>query len=301
MTKPGLLILLFAGLLPLAANVAVADQGKPPVVDVHLHYNFNQTGVTTPKEAVRALEQNHVIFGVVSSTPPEHALLLQRAGGKRIIPIFRPYLDPGKRHSWFNDPRAVPETDKALSSGQYHGIGELHMIAGLGATHKNTVLNGLVKLGIKYDVPILVHTETSSHKYFLPLCQRYPRARFLWAHAGSRLDASEVGSLMGKCRNVWVEFSSRDPWRYIEDPIVDDKGRLLAGWLALVKQYPHRFMIGADPIWPVDNLHSWDEPDTGWHRYTEFLEFHRSWLGHLPPGLAQRLRVTNAMEFFRIE
>ena len=276
-----------------------SSSGTPKrVFDVHLHFNHNQTGVVTPEEAVAILKKQNVQYGVVSSTPPELALELQAADKKIILPLWRPYLEPISRHNWFNDQRVLPAARAALATGQYYGIGELHMISGLGATPKNTILNGLIGLGIEFDLPLLIHTETSSHKYFLPLCTHYPKARFLWAHAGSRLGPEEVDALLSQCRNVWVEFSARDNWRYLEDPIIDASGRLLDSWLTLIKRYPDKFMIGADPVWPIEYLHNWDVPDTGWEKYDQYLNFHRHWIQHIPASLADRIRFTNAYRFF---
>jgi len=277
---------------------AVASEPPARVFDVHLHFSYDHAGETAPQEAVAILKRQNVVYGVVSSTPPEMALDLKAADPKRILALWRPYFDANSRHNWFNDARALVEARKALDSGKYIGIGELHMISGLGATPKSSVLNGLIQLGAEYNVPLLIHTETSSHKYFLPLCRRYPQARFLWAHAGGRLGPDEVGALMKQCKNVWVEFAARDHWRYIEDPIVDEHGHLLKGWLQLIGRYPDRFMIGADPVWPVDNLHRWDQPNTGWQRYDDFLDFHRTWLASIPDSLADRIRYGNAHSFF---
>ena len=40
-------------------------------------------------------------------------------------------------------------------------------------------------------------------------------------------------------------------------------GALLPQWRALLETFPDRFMIGSDPVWPVENLDSWDQADTG--------------------------------------
>ena len=296
---PPVSALLLWSLTLLVSNTQANEAAPlPPLADVHLHYNWDQEGVTEPEEAVAALRREGVVLAVVSGTPPELALALREAGGDWIVPLYRPYLEGGRRHSWFNDPRVLPAARKALQSGRYAGIGEFHLIAGRGPGPKNPVLHGLIRLGIEFRVPLLVHIETSSHKYFLPLCRQYPRARFLLAHAGGLLDAREIGMLLSACTNVWTEFSARDGWRYIHSPIVNENGELLADWLALIRKYPDRFMIGSDPVWPIENLHSWDQPDTGWERLGEYLDFHRRWLERLPPALERRLRLDNARDFF---
>ena len=280
-------------------TMAATIDTTAPMADVHLHYTWDQTGVTSPEEAIAALKRNNVTLAVVNSTPPELALELNKAGGDWVVPIFGPYLTGAHRKDWFTDPDILIAIDKGLASGQYQGIGEFHLRHVLGPRRDNPVLLGLIELGIKYDVPLLIHTEASSEKYFEPLCVEYPKARFLWAHAGGLLNAEQVGRLMNKCANVWVEFSARDPWRYIHSPITDDSEGLLPGWVALIKKHPNRFMTGSDTVWPVDNLHRWDEPDTGWQEIDRFLEFHRKWIDRLPPELARKVRLDNARAFFR--
>lgn len=271
------------------------------IADVHLHYTWDQQGETSPEDAINILKKNNVVFGVVIGTPPELALELSKLTDGWLKPIFSPYLTPGHRMDWFADKNVLTKARAGLESRQYYGIGEVHLIAGLGPRLNNSVLTGLIDLAIEYDVPFLVHIETSSYKYFLPLCKKFSKARFLLAHAGSLLDAKNISALMAACNNVWVEFSARDSLRYIDSPIVDDKGKLLPGWLVLIKRYPKRFMIGSDPVWPVDNRHQWDTPDTGWLKVGEYLAFHRTWLNYLPDQLANRIRLENALEFFRYQ
>ena len=139
---------------------AAATELPKRVFDVHLHFSYDQASETTPQEAIEILKRQNVVYGVVSSTPPEMALDLKAADPQRVLALWRPYFDANSRHNWFNDARALAEARKALASGKYIGIGELHMISGLGATPKNTILNGLIRLGIEYNVPLLIHTET---------------------------------------------------------------------------------------------------------------------------------------------
>jgi len=284
------------GLL-LATWAAVADE-PAPFADVHLHFNWDQAEQLTPAQAIQRLTDNRVVLAVVSSTPPELALELRRAGGDWVIPLYRPYLDAQGRHRWFVDERVLDGARQALASGKYLGIGEFHLIPGIGPRKDNKVLHGLVQLGIEYDVPVLVHTEASDYRYFLPLCSRYPKARFLWAHAGGLLSPDQVAALLRACPNVWVDLSARDPWRYVDTPITDADGRLLPQWTELLQAFPDRFMTGADPVWPVEDLQHWSIPDAGWERLGEFLAFHRRWLSFLPADLAENIRLKNAQRFF---
>ena len=104
---------------------------------------------------------------------------------------------------------------------------------------------------------------------------------------------------MGGCPNFWAELSARDPWRFVRNPISDKAGKLLPEWKRLVEAYPGRFMIGSDPVWPVEQMNSWVEPDSGWSHYDRFIGFHIKWLEDLDPAIAKRIRFENAQQLFR--
>ncbi|NIR31164.1 MAG: amidohydrolase family protein [Gammaproteobacteria bacterium] len=159
----------------------------------------------------------------------------------------------------------------------------------------NRIVQGLLELAREFDVPMLIHTEASDYRYFLPICRDHPQVRFQWAHAGGHLGPVQVGALMERCPNVWVGLSARDPWRY--GSFADEEGRLPPGWRELLERYPERFLIGSDPVWPGFEIHHWDRADTGWERFEQFLGFQRAWLGRLPVSLARRIRLTNAYRF----
>ena len=93
-------------------------------------------------------------------------------------------------------------------------------------------------------------------------------------------------------------MAARDPHRYLDNPIADETGQLLPAWRELLLRFPDRFMTGADPVWPIENIQSWYEADSGWDRLGEFLDFHRTWLKGLPPEVAAKVRLHNAQRFF---
>lgn len=286
----------------LALLLAGPAAGVDPVADVHLHYKWNQAEVTSPRQAVQALAANDVRLAVVTGTPPELALELTRvqAPGVTVLPVYGPYRQPADWDRWYRDPGLLERARTALATGEYHGIGELHVIAGFAPDWRSPVIRGLIDLALDHDVPFLLHTEASRPEYLIDLCRGVPELRILWAHAGAILPVAEVRRAMAACPNLWVELSARDPWRYVATPIADDAGRLLPEWERLVLDHPDRFMIGSDAVWPVEQLNPWDEPDTGWRHLDRFLDFHRGWLAALPPEVAERVALTNALRFFRV-
>lgn len=292
-------VLIFALLSVLAACSSMpAQEQLPPFSDVHLHYNWDQAESLTPAKAIQQLRDNNITLAVVSSTPPELALALRKAGGPWVVPFFRPYLDAQGRHRWFVDDRVLPAARQALASGQYYGIGEFHLIPGIGPRKDNEILHGLISLAIEYKVPVLIHTEASDPRYFQTICQRHPQARFLWAHAGGLLSAAQVATLLEACPNVWVDMSARDNYRYILTPVTDSQGLLLPEWIKVISTYPDRFMTGADPVWPVEEIQHWSTTDSGWSKLTEFVRFHRRWMKSLPVEVEEKVRHSNAIRFF---
>ena len=269
--------------------------GLLPMADVHLHYNWNQEEVISPEEVIAILRRQNVQLAVVFSRPSAMALGLRKAGGDWIIPFWSPYFKPGIKLDWYRYPEVVSEARKALASGKYYGIGEMHLVAGLGPRRDNPVVQGLIGLAREFNVPINIHTDASKHEYFLPICRKNPDVHFLWAHAGGILQAEEVGKLMAKCPNVWVEFSARDPWHY---GYFTDNGRVEDSWIALFNKYPNRFMVGVDPVWNAFQTYRWYEADEGWSHYVMINNYHRNWMNQLDPVLERKIRIGNAQAFF---
>ena len=288
-------LILICCLLCLPLNL----QAQPPVADMHLHYKWTQQDVTSPADAVNVLEQENIVMGVVIGTPAELALALQSRAPEKIVPIFSPYREGGDWHRWAYDDATVTRARAALSSGQYHGIGELHVIGGFAPSlEKAAVLKQLLALAIEFDVPVMIHTEFSRPDFMQVLCRQFPDARILWAHSGAVLEPGDVASVLEQCGNVWGGLGARDPWRFVDNPLTSEDGTLLPAWKALLLKYPDRFMVGSDPVWPVDRLDSWDEADTGWQELGRFWQFHRSWLAQLPDDVARKIGCANAVALF---
>ena len=270
-----------------------------PVADMHLHYKWTQQDVTTPAEALAFLEQEDIVMGVVIGTPAALALDLQSLAPEKIVPIFSPYREGGDWHRWAHDDATVIRARTALASGQYHGIGELHVVGGFAPSfEKAVVLKRLLALADEFDVPVMIHTELSRPDFMLAVCRQFPATRILWAHSGAVLEPAAVARVFERCGNVWGGLGARDPWRFVDNPLIAADGTLLPAWKSLLLRYPDRFMVGSDPVWPVDQLDRWDEADSGWQELGRFWRFHRSWLAQLPDDVARRISCENAVALF---
>ena len=277
-------------------TVVRAESTAPPVADVHLHYNWSQAELVSPAEVLAILQRNQVQLAVVFSTPTTNALRLSEISHGRVIPFFSPYLDARTRYRWFLEPRVLEEARAGLASGAYQGIGEVHVISGLGPRRDNAIFQGLLKLAAQFDVPFNIHTEASDYRFLVPICQQHSKVRFLWAHAGGILGAEHARGIIQACPNVWIELSARDPFHY--GGLVDEHGALYPGWRELFIEHPERFMFGTDPVWKAQQVDRWDEADEGWLHYEEILAFHLKWLASLPQEAAEKIRLYNALQFF---
>ena len=287
-------------LLPAVAGTVRADPvaEPPPLADVHLHYKWNQTDVTTVADALAALEKNRIGLAVVTGTPPELALELAEAAPQTVVPIYGIYRTSGEWSRWPYDEGLLGRARTALESGRYRGIGEVHMIGGFIPRWDHPTISGLFSLAAEFDVPVLLHTEFSRANYLIGICGAHPQTRILWAHAGTMVPPSEVDRALRTCPNVWVELAARDPWRYVARPVADESNHLLPAWRDLVLRWQDRFMVGSDPVWPVEQLDAWDTPDTGWQEIDRFVGFHRQRLDALPAEAAEKIRWKNARSLF---
>jgi hypothetical protein len=108
-----------------------------------------------------------------------------------------------------------------------------------------------------------------------------------------------VRQVLEACDNVWAGLAARDPWRFVNHPVTSGDNDLLPAWRELLLAYQERFMVGSDPVWPVEQLDAWDQDDTGWQELGRFWDYHRHWLQGLPSDTARKLRCGNAVQLFR--
>jgi predicted TIM-barrel fold metal-dependent hydrolase len=275
------------------SGVSLAAQ---PFADVHVHFNWDQRELIDAARVVAKLDAAGVEFAVVAGTPSELALELARVSNGRVIPLFSPYIHELGRRDWHQDRRVVARAEAGLSTGNYHGIGEIHFMAGFPPRADNDVFRELMALAGEYRVPVLIHIDSGNAQTFLEICRTYPLLDILFAHAGGNLRALHIRRIVEACPNAWIEFSARDPWRY--GGLTGDDGRLLAEWRALVLDYPDRFVTGTDPVWRVTRTQSWDLADDGWDYFEQLIAWHRTWLADLPEAVRRQVSVENARRLF---
>ncbi len=145
----------------------------------------------------------------------------------------------------------------------WEGIGEVMarhddltaLTYGESARVDHPALDAVYKLAAERDLPVAIHSNIGSVWLREPVylhevesaLKRHPRTRFIWCHAGisRRIEVptltEELRRLLSTYSNLWVDLS----WVVFEDYVAPD-GKPDPDWVALVKAFPDRFMIGSD-------------------------------------------------------
>jgi predicted TIM-barrel fold metal-dependent hydrolase len=127
---------------------------------------------------------------------------------------------------------------------------------------------------------------------FVRLLDHNPRAKILWAHAGSDNTGYRTPDfcrrLLQAHSNLYMEVKI-DPLSLGKDPPIAD-GKIKPEWLKLFRDFPDRFVIG------TDQHYASGRPMTGPQRWKMAVLF----LNQLPSDLRQKIGAENALRIFPI-
>jgi predicted TIM-barrel fold metal-dependent hydrolase len=145
----------------------------------------------------------------------------------------------------------------------------------------NEAMYRVYRVAAEFGLPVLLHSNITSKRERNPLyiseindaLAGHSDVNFIWAHAGTsatlhryqdKLDflLAELEKLLANHKNLYVDLS----WTVLESYLLNKDHKAVAGWVALVEQYPTRFMIGSDA------LGSYDKMGEALKEYTPFLD-----------------------------
>ena len=149
------------------------------------------------------LDQAGVRRAFVSSTPDENTVRLYEAAPDRIVPVLRPYRQPGELGTWHLDPTVVPYLEQRLARPIYRGIGEFHLS---GSDARAPVVRQVAELAARHRLFLHCHCDAEAVEILLGLA---PGVRVLWAHAGMSSGPDEVSRLVGASTKLFVELALR--------------------------------------------------------------------------------------------
>lgn len=204
-----------------------------------------------------------------------------------------------------NDKNAAAHLRRALelNPGFWQGIGELFtrhddvtaLMHGNTPRANNEAMMKVYKVAAEFDLPVLIHSNVTSKRERNPLyleemeaaLSKNPEVKFIWAHAGTSKELHRhqeeleflrplLQRLLAKYDNLTIDLS----WTLIEPYLLDEQGKPRPQWLALLKQYPQRFVLGSDVVGRFDNL------GNTMHRFDPVLQA-------LPPEMAKAIAHDN--------
>jgi len=253
---------------------ALATGQEMAIVDTHLHYSQNSWQDQTPAAILLLMDQAGVRRAFVSSTPDEGTVRLFEMAPDRIVPVLRPYRQPGELSSWHQDPTVVPYLEQRLARPIYRGIGEFHLS---GSDAASPVVRQVAELARRNGLFLHCHCDAAAAEILVGLV---PGVRVLWAHAGMSSGPAEVGRLVDASPDLLVELALRSD--------VAPGGKLDPAWQDLFVRRADRFMVGTD---------TW--VSSRWGSYIDVQNDARTWLRQLPPEVARRLATENAESLAR--
>ena len=277
------------------ASVAQAADYTGPLFDTHLHYNQEawdgNTGPYPPADALARIQRNGVKAIVANSRPNTGTQTLAaaretREAGVSVVPFVRLYRNRADYDNWFRDDSIYEmvqtELARGTASGAYKGLGEFHLYDSANAN--GPVAKKLIVLAEQKKLAVLAHVDDVAIDLLMAHAPSDGRTlRLIWAHTGiGGPPVARVQALLERYPLLMGELSYRPG-------LTCDGGVLCPEWRALILKYPERFMVGSD---------TW--VNQRWSAYDEIMRGYRTWLGDLPPDVAQRVAWGNAAALFGV-
>jgi len=244
-----------------------------PLFDAHIHYSRPDWDAYPPERALALLTRAGVRRAIVSSTPDDGTLKLYERAPTVVVPFLRPYRTREDMAGWHADAGVAAYVEERLRRGVYLGIGEFH----LGAADVDApVVRRIAELAAERDLFLHAHVDADTIEKLLA---RYPKVRFLWAHAGMSANAETVGRLLDRFPKLWAELALRSD--------VAPGGRLDPAWRARFLRHADRFLIGTD-TWVTSR----------WEAVESSMRAVQQWLAELPAEVAERIAWKNGARLF---
>jgi hypothetical protein len=210
-----------------------------------------------------------------------------REAGVTVVPFVRLYRNRDDYTNWFRDETIYDmvqsELARGTASGPYRGIGEFHLYDSQNAN--GPVARKLIALAEQKQLAVLAHVDDDAVDLLMANApSRGQSLRLIWAHTGiGGPPVARVRAMLQRYPLLMGELSYR-PGLTCAD------GKLCAEWRELILQFPDRFMVGSD---------TW--VNQRWSSYDQLMQGYRTWLGDLPPPVAQRIAWGNAAGLFGVK
>jgi len=282
-------------------SIAQGRAYEGPLFDAHMHYNTEawngSAGPHPPADVLGRFARSGVRAVLANSRPNDGTRVLAAAHSQgadpalrtaaqavAVVPFIRLYRNRADYDNWFRDESIYTmvqaEFARGTASGPYRGIGEFHLYDSANAN--GPVAAKLIRFAVQNDLAVLAHVDDVAIDLLMAHAPQGGRnLRLIWAHTGiGGVPVERVDALLQRYPMLMGELSYR-PGLTCAD------GALCPEWRVLMLKHPQRFMIGSD---------TW--VNQRWSSYEDLMRGYRSWLGGLPPEVAQRIAWGNAAALF---
>jgi predicted TIM-barrel fold metal-dependent hydrolase len=280
------------------------EVSKYPLVDVHSHYPGRPP--RTPQEFVAIMDavgiERMVLFmGGSFTSGGNRASELQKYPERFVLFYTGPLAnDTVRAKIKSGDPNTLEvilaDYERALKSGLYSGLGEIHTYHSDRPTQiapDSPAIRGLLDLVTRYDLPINIHCTADGRAEIERALKAHPKAIVIWAHTGTFLSPAALMELLHTHPNLYFDLAIKNK-RLRRDayPILFGM-TLREEWRQLFESYPDRFFVGFD--FPgVGEFHG-----TRLETARESTEFIRGILTQLTPDTVRKIAYENANAVLR--
>lgn len=267
-------------LIVLVCLSSPASAYEGPLFDAHLHYNPTHVDAVAPDRVGSTLAGAGIRRAVILARDDELLEAAMRAAPGVIVPFLDVYRPPADKGGWMLDAdlpeRMRARLDAGLETGDWRGIGELHLFA---EDRHSLVFEALVVMAHERGLPLMIHGDPAviDRAYEIE-----PEAVILWAHAGTFPYPALIHDYLGRYPTLHADLSMRSE-RLLGD------GFMPMEWQDLLIAHADRFLVGVDTF-----------SATRWREIEEHAEEIRTWLGQLPSDVAARVAFGNAERLFGV-
>jgi len=292
-------VLAACGLPDLVVRTPKEEVAKLRLIDVHSHASGNPR--RTVQEFIESMDatgiERMVLFMGGSFTGGgNRASELQKYPERFVLFYTGPIAnDTARAKIKSGDPNILEvllaDYERALKSGLYGGLGEIHTYHSDRPTQiapDSPAIRGLLDLVTRYDLPINIHCTADGRAEIERALKAYPKATVIWAHTGTFLPPAALMDLLHSHPNLYFDLSIKNKrLRRYANPILFGMS-LREEWRQLFESYPDRFFVGFD--FPgVGEFHG-----TRLETARESTEFIRAILTQLTPDTARKIAYENA-------
>lgn len=137
---------------------------------------------------------------------------------------------------------------------------------------------------------------------FERLLDHNPKAKIVWAHAGSDFLGQWTPELSRRLlqRHPNLYMSLRVGGGVPRNRLLDDDHQISPGWLAVLSEFPDRFVIGGDQFIASAQLREGGPGAVFAEHAAQRRKATKAFLAKLPPELARKIAYENAVRLYRL-